>query len=176
MMKDNLLFGVSRIVWTTKNRTIITRRNQELFLLLRKCKRKCNVFAAYTHKALRNLSPHQTVRCPNWEHVEGCQWTGLLTTPWGMFILCRWMQKWRMPFSMPTKARTCARKHLVTRTQCTQQGLRHMDVEHHVRFTCTRSLFVCPLSCQSNTDRYVCNKYILYFTWFFMSIHSRSMI
>lgn len=134
--------------------------------------------------SLQSYLEGQTVRCPNWEHVEGCQWTGLLSElrrhleeclffvveckNEGCHFRCQRRQE-------RVHASTCD-DALVTCTQCNQQGLRHMDVEHHVRFTCTRSLFVCPLSCQSNTDRYVCNKYILYFTWFFMSIHSRSMI
>ena len=127
--------------------------------------------------SLQSYLEGQTVRCPNWDHIEGCQWTGLLSElrrhlEECLFVGaecknegCRFQCQWRQG---RLHASTCDYA-LVTCTQCNQQGLRHIDVEHYVHFTCTRSLVVCSLLCQSNIDRYVCNKYILHLAWFFMS-------
>ena len=38
--------------------------------------------------------------------------------------------------------------------QCGQQGLRRMDIDGHISFSCPRTSIECPLSCHSNIPRY----------------------
>ena len=113
---------------------------------------------------LQGYLDNQVVRCPERTDESGdtCSWEGELAGVRQHLeqclhdeVLCRYQGcGHRCQRRVITVHEANCDYAEATCHQCGSQGLRRMDVEDHIAFSCVRTNIECPLSCHSNIPRY----------------------
>ena len=112
---------------------------------------------------LQGYLENQEVRCPerNEENKDTCSWEGQLAAVRQHQQECLYVE---VGCRYTGCGHRCQRQLIAAHetdcdyadaicNQCGQQGLRRMDVDGHISFSCARTNIDCPLSCHSSVER-----------------------